>query len=899
MSPEMSDALVLGGVAAAVALAGACVVGAVRRVRKRAPPPAAAASSAPSSSVVVDDGVGILALETYFPSRYVEQTAMEVQDGCAGKYTKGLGQRAMAFVDDREDVNSICLSAAVRLLDRYGIDRSRIGRVEVGTETLVDKSKSAKTVLMQLFEHGDVEGVTCVNACYGGTAALFNTLAWARSAECRGRLGLVVAADIAVYAPGNARATGGCGAVAILVGAGAPLVVECGTRASHAEHVWDFFKPCMASEYPVVDGKLSQSVYMRSFDRCMESFHANSAAAGVVAEPDFYVFHAPYNKLVQKTFGRIAYQRFLQNPDAAEFASIAPETRAKLRSISLVDSYASRDVDLAFRKHSAEAYAAQVVPSTLLPREIGNCYTASLYAGLVSLVSEAATNDALPSLLGKRVCMFSYGSGCVASTFALRVREGEGDFTLKRMASTIDLQARLEARTVQTVGEYTRALDCRRRLHDHLVHSTASAAAMQAFKGATPNGPLAHIPVGAFYLARVTENYQREYVVRTAAAAAAEAASPRSRASLPGAPTPLDLDALLSPGWNSTRVTGIAAGIPGRDRVFDRRTNVSTLLSGEPLIRALSDDAVQSVLARNPRRRTVTVSSDGTKTVTDVPLGSPENSLRVASTLGAFDLVAEYGIDARIVAGMEMTCQLAIAAAFEALLDAELVAGGGDWLLNENLRERTGIVCAASYAGVEASIDAAQSPTFDRKFLFKVLVPGAAQIAQLVGARGPCIQLNAACAGTTQAIAVAQVRSSFCAAVVATATATTHRKLLRSHTRALRLRSLSLPRLSLFPTSSPFSPYAGLAQRLWLGAPQSPRGSRHCCRLRQRVGCLTASLCWRRLCRTRRSLNCRNPGALCDALRCAPQRDGSRCRRRGSGARARFLSSGIDPALSC
>jgi hypothetical protein len=65
-------------------------------------------------------------------------------------------------------------------------------------------------------------------------------------------------------------------------------------------------------------------------------------------------------------------------------------------------------------------------------------------------------------------------------------------------------------------------------------------------------------------------------------------------------------------------------------------------------------------------------------------------------------------------------------------------------------------VCAASYAGVEASIDAAQAPSFDRKFLFKVLVPGAAQIAQLVGARGPCIQLNAACAGTTQAIAVAQ-----------------------------------------------------------------------------------------------------------------------------------------------
>ena len=39
---------------------------------------------------------------------------------------------------------------------------------------------------------------------------------------------------------------------------------------------------------------------------------------------------------------------------------------------------------------------------------------------------------------------------------------------------------------------------------------------------------------------------------------------------------------------------------------------------------------------------------------------------------------------------------------------------------------------------------------FDRKFLFRVLVLGNAQLAQLCGARGPNAQTNAACAGTTQ-----------------------------------------------------------------------------------------------------------------------------------------------------
>jgi len=43
-----------------------------------------------------------------------------------------------------------------------------------------------------------------------------------------GRLAIVVAADIAVYAAGNARSSGGAGAVAMLIGPNAPIVVERG-----------------------------------------------------------------------------------------------------------------------------------------------------------------------------------------------------------------------------------------------------------------------------------------------------------------------------------------------------------------------------------------------------------------------------------------------------------------------------------------------------------------------------------------------------------------------------------------------------------------------------------------------------------------------------------------------
>lgn len=115
------------------------------------------------------------------------------------------------------------------LLEKYEIDPKSIGRLEVGTETLLDKSKSVKTTLMDLFaETGnfDIEGVDSKNACYGSTAALFNAINWIESRSWDGRNAIVFAGDIAVYSEGNARPVGGAGAIAMLVGPNAAIVPE-------------------------------------------------------------------------------------------------------------------------------------------------------------------------------------------------------------------------------------------------------------------------------------------------------------------------------------------------------------------------------------------------------------------------------------------------------------------------------------------------------------------------------------------------------------------------------------------------------------------------------------------------------------------------------------------------
>lgn len=331
--------------------------------------------------------VGILALEVYFPQRCVAQKDLEVADGVSeGKYRIGLGQERMAFVGDREDVNSIMMTAAHNLLSKYNVSPDQVGRLEVGTETLIDKSKSSKTHLMELFgSNTNIEGVTSINACYGGTASILNSVAWIESSAWDGRYAMVVCGDIAVYAEGPARPTGGAGAVAMLVGPDAPMPLSH-ERHSHAEHCWDFYKPEMHSEYPAVDGHLSNTVYLRSVDVCYNNFLQKTTPDGTVGTFDYMCFHSPYNKLVVKSVGRLLYNDYVRNPSGC-----APELREALSawhpdSVPPASTYADRGLDGALKKLSAPVYKAKCQPSASLSKELGNSYTGALWVNLVSLV---------------------------------------------------------------------------------------------------------------------------------------------------------------------------------------------------------------------------------------------------------------------------------------------------------------------------------------------------------------------------------------------------------------------------------------------------------------------------------------------------------------------------------
>jgi acyl transferase domain-containing protein/acyl carrier protein len=261
-------------------------------------------------------------------------------------------------------------------------------------------------------------------------------------------------------------------------------------------------------------------------------------------------------------------------------------------------------------------------------------------------------------------------------------------------------------------------------------------------------------------------------------------------------------------------VTGAAVGLPGMEHVFDTG-NLGRLLDGTQCIgqipSAIRDDMLDQHITR------VVKQPDGSGSF--VSIDDAADVIKLAGRAGAFDPVAEFGIDADRVLALEKTTCMAIAAGLDALRDAGIplvqhykTTSIGTrlperWGLPDELRDDTGVIFAAAFPGLDAfagyshdyymdkgrrqelaALEAVralatsdngkgvnattaeldrrihalraeieQHPyAFDRRFLFRVLSMGHSQFAEFIGARGPNTQVNAACASTTQAVTVAE-----------------------------------------------------------------------------------------------------------------------------------------------
>ncbi|MEY3037733.1 MAG: hypothetical protein RL143_300 [Pseudomonadota bacterium] len=321
--------------------------------------------------------VGIDEISFYTSSYYLDlRTLAERQGTDPNKYYDGIGQEKMAMAAHDEDIVTLAANAALPIVERVGTDA--ISAVLFATETGIDQSKAAGVYVHRLLGlTSKCRVVELKHACYSATAAL--QMACALVARQPEKSVLVIASDVARYdldSPGEA--TQGCGAVAMLVRSN-PRVLEIDPEAgNHTEDVMDFWRPNYRTT-ALVDGKYSTKIYLTSLKRSWEDYTEQSGVG--YEDIDYFCYHLPFGKMAQKAHSQLSrVNKSGQTP---------------------------------------EQLAAQIEPTLIYNRLIGNCYTASMYIGLCSLL-ENVTED----LAGKRIGLFSYGSGSVSEFFAGRVVAG-------------------------------------------------------------------------------------------------------------------------------------------------------------------------------------------------------------------------------------------------------------------------------------------------------------------------------------------------------------------------------------------------------------------------------------------------------------------------------------------
>jgi acyl transferase domain-containing protein/acyl carrier protein/NAD(P)-dependent dehydrogenase (short-subunit alcohol dehydrogenase family) len=275
------------------------------------------------------------------------------------------------------------------------------------------------------------------------------------------------------------------------------------------------------------------------------------------------------------------------------------------------------------------------------------------------------------------------------------------------------------------------------------------------------------------------------------------------------------------PPTGSVIISGTGLGLPGAEKPVMDEQNALRILHGEQFIDLIPERFRRQMLAHNITR--VVKSEDGSGSFET--LTEPDEVIRLAGRPGPFNLSEEYGVPAKLVEALDSTTQLAMAAGLDALREAGIplvqtyrrTTTGKDlpdrWMLPEALRDETGVIFASAFPGLDRlaeeferyytyehrreqleALEALRRVTtdpatlaeivrrigelrdllerepyiFDRRFLFRILAMGHSQFAEYIGARGPNTHVNAACAATTQAIAIAEdwIRSGRCRRVL-------------------------------------------------------------------------------------------------------------------------------------
>jgi hydroxymethylglutaryl-CoA synthase len=415
------------------------------------------------------DQVGISGFAVYVPPYRVDLEAWCRWTDNVWDKTRAVVGNSFRMRGPAQSIYTMAATAVMRLIDRYGVDPSRVGFLGLGTESSTDNSAGAVIVKGMLDEglqasgrpplsrHCEVPEVK--HACLGGIYALKHALRYL-ALDTDDRCAIVVAADIAEYARGSSgEPTQGAGAVAMLLERNPKLLNV------HLEHIGsassyravDFRKPvlrnlirgklnCHFQDLPVFNGKYSTTCYLD------ETLHAlNDMARRMGREAaDYYreiaaiFMHRPYHRMPEQSFAMSYLFGLAQDGPRGRAELTTLCERANMQVEPLLEEMSSQPDILQFVKDGnidADAYplsiqllkefrgskefsalvAAKMSLGSEPMKDIGNVYCAALPAWMAAGLEDACERGS--DLAGRQVLAVGYGSGDAAEAIPMTVTQ--------------------------------------------------------------------------------------------------------------------------------------------------------------------------------------------------------------------------------------------------------------------------------------------------------------------------------------------------------------------------------------------------------------------------------------------------------------------------------------------
>ncbi len=360
--------------------------------------------------------VGIEALNLYGGPAYLEVADLFRARGLDMDRFANLMMEKKSVGLPCEDPVTNAVNAAKPIVDRMSeADRGRIETLIVSTESGLDFGKSLSTYIHDYLGLGrNCRLFEVKQACYGGVAAMQSAAHFIASGASPGAKALVVATDMARAAVKHtyAEPSQAVGAAAMLV-SDRPHILELdfGAVGACSYEVMDTCRP--RADVETGDADLSLLSYLDCLEGSFRVYADKVADAHFGATFDFLCFHTPFAGMVKG-----AHRKMMR-----KFAKTGG-------------------------RETAADFERRVAPSLRYCVEVGNIYSATIFAALCSLIDHA------PLAAFNRIGLFSYGSGCSSEFFS-----GVASAESKRALAEMKISEGLAARVKLDMEAYDRLLD--------------------------------------------------------------------------------------------------------------------------------------------------------------------------------------------------------------------------------------------------------------------------------------------------------------------------------------------------------------------------------------------------------------------------------------------------------